>query len=103
MEHLMTDKCRILRNQTTLGQYNRPQTSLLLVEESICRLTRKSTFYSNQTPQVEVGGNFRLYLPIKSQVKDGDTIEVYGEKYVADIPYKLINHIEVDLKVTKEV
>lgn len=99
MRMLFNKRCTVYRIKETLDEFNTPVgETLQKIGEFRCSVSRKSATVSKEDPNMETAETTRLYSYDRTDIQDGDIIEVEGEKFSASIPYRPRNHhLEVDL------
>jgi hypothetical protein len=103
MEHLFDVYAIVKRTTSTIGEYNRPVVSEKVINTYPGRLSRRTLASSVKTPQTEAYVTMRFYTVSDADIQAGDMVVINGTTYIAEPPYYVSNHIEVDLTYTKEV
>lgn len=97
--------CSIYRTTTYLNpSNNRPIKTMEQVntEPYLCRLGKRSSQYSNGSPNATITTSWRLYLPNDNyDLKEGDIAEIDGLRYIIENVYVPNNH-HIECDVTKK-
>ena len=106
---------KIKRKEETLGQYNRPVKSFVLVATYDCHVSEGSTNTAQMMIQKQNTTELTLYTYPEAQIHKGDVLFIYekdeyGEaiegtefKAIADKPYKKRTQLRVHLLSEAEV
>lgn len=104
---LMNCTATVTRIETTYdNKYNRPQVSTVS-NNYPCMVAKKGKSYSgyvsNFGPNTGTQIDMRAFFEIDADIKQGDSIMVNGEHFIAGLIYRPMNHhIEVDMRLEKE-
>ena len=105
MRHFYLVPYEILREESVLGEYNRP--TKRLVSKGIFRgkLDNKNgnTHLIVGEPQTSINGNYRLYTNNTIDIRPSDFIKIQGMVFRASLPQKYPTHMEVNLTLQDEV
>jgi len=108
-------KVTVKRYSSALGEYNRPQKSLLTVGTYPCHTAENSSTTAQKQAQKENTTDITLYADPEADILVGDILYIYeldeyGEiipstelKALADKPYKKRTHVKVSLLSVEEV
>ena len=108
-------KVTVQRYTSTLGEFNRPQKTLVNVGEYPCHVAEGSSNTAQKQPQKENTTNLTLYVDPLADIKTGDILYIYELdeyggiipdtelKALADKPYKKRSHLGIPLLHIEEV
>ena len=112
----MEDKRVIVKRYSSiLGEYNRPQKSLIEVGTYPCHTAESNSNTAQKQPQKENTTDLTLYTDPEADIEEGDILYIYEVdeyeeiiqrtelKALADKPYKKRTHLAVPLVSTEEV
>ena len=108
-------KVIVKRYSSTLGEYNRPQKTLVEVGTYLCHTAENSSNTAQLQPQKKTTTELTLYTEPEADIKKGDILYIYELdefeeinfstefKALADKPYKKRTHLAVPLLSEEEV
>lgn len=98
------DTCKVFRNTSVTGEYNRTSQVLLEIGEEKVNLSRKSLTVAEMNAQNKDIQRFRLFTRNDADIKLKDVLEINGAQYVVDSsPMRYRIHSEIDVTLKKEV
>lgn len=101
---LFRTKVIVFRNETIIGEYNRPYKTLVEVGETKGTLSRNDKPYVIQKAvQGEAEEEFTLFYKRNGDIKEHDILQIDDRKYIAQVPRKYKRHNEIILQYKTEV
>lgn len=115
LEFMQDKKVIVKRYASTLGEYNRPQKTLVEAGTYTCFTAEDSSNTAQKQPQKENTTELTLYTDPEAEIVKGDILYIYELdeyeeiiqstefKALADKPYKKRTHLAVPLLSIEEV
>ena len=115
LAYMQDKKAVVKRYSSELGEYNRPQKSLIEVGTYLCHTAENSSNTAQMQAQKETTTDLALYTDPEADIVVGDILYVYEIdeyeeiipstelKAIADKPYKKRTYLQVPLLSVEEV
>lgn len=103
MRHLFTTTYEVFREESVLGDFNRPKKTLVSKGKYRGKLDRKQARLIVGEPQNFSDGEYILYTSPDVDIKPSDIIKIDGMSFTASKPFRYRVHMEINLSISEEV